>query len=488
MVATVGRNDPCPCGSGRKFKRCCISARQRDRPKGECNSDERSLSLKEKNLAFVEEIAAVLQLDSTTPPRDWAEIKRACDAKAVRRIYEALAALWPSHADLVRVLQENRTSTSGLYVGNYDRESIFRGVTRHCLYADSILLIDPFPDPRAVKPEFSGIERPDRLRPATLKFVATWLGLVPWIESDLVSFVRSPGDFDPSLEYACWATERERFRRPELVSLLKETVAELADERVEELREYNLLASSDIQLVESFRETFPDASEIDAQNFIREIHRRREAHPYFTPIVSGEGQFFIDSSGTNYEMAKVIAGLSGCHLITDLAPRWREMELDREGLDPHQLAWAPFAKAFQNLEFRFLDAVPLKAALDLRKERRLESFRAFLRRAWSSSTTSDLMSDENARRLADELEHQVSSAKAEWSKIDQELLKWVGLHAASALMAAPSFIARGSAAWLGASVVLGATTALANAWAKRRAFRDQFPAGFFLRLPRRPGG
>jgi SWIM/SEC-C metal-binding protein len=20
---TVGRNDPCPCGSGRKFKRCC---------------------------------------------------------------------------------------------------------------------------------------------------------------------------------------------------------------------------------------------------------------------------------------------------------------------------------------------------------------------------------------------------------------------------------------------------------------------------------
>lgn len=22
----VGRNDPCPCGSGRKFKRCCCTA------------------------------------------------------------------------------------------------------------------------------------------------------------------------------------------------------------------------------------------------------------------------------------------------------------------------------------------------------------------------------------------------------------------------------------------------------------------------------
>ena len=23
VIATVGRNDPCPCGSGRKYKRCC---------------------------------------------------------------------------------------------------------------------------------------------------------------------------------------------------------------------------------------------------------------------------------------------------------------------------------------------------------------------------------------------------------------------------------------------------------------------------------
>ena len=24
-VASVGRNDPCPCGSGRKFKKCCMT-------------------------------------------------------------------------------------------------------------------------------------------------------------------------------------------------------------------------------------------------------------------------------------------------------------------------------------------------------------------------------------------------------------------------------------------------------------------------------
>ena len=24
----IGRNDPCPCGSGRKFKKCCIEKRE----------------------------------------------------------------------------------------------------------------------------------------------------------------------------------------------------------------------------------------------------------------------------------------------------------------------------------------------------------------------------------------------------------------------------------------------------------------------------
>ncbi|MBQ7721705.1 MAG: SEC-C domain-containing protein, partial [Kiritimatiellae bacterium] len=27
MFKKVGRNDPCPCGSGKKFKKCCGSLR-----------------------------------------------------------------------------------------------------------------------------------------------------------------------------------------------------------------------------------------------------------------------------------------------------------------------------------------------------------------------------------------------------------------------------------------------------------------------------
>ena len=33
MSLKVGRNDPCPCGSGNKFKKCCIS-KQNNKPNG----------------------------------------------------------------------------------------------------------------------------------------------------------------------------------------------------------------------------------------------------------------------------------------------------------------------------------------------------------------------------------------------------------------------------------------------------------------------
>jgi len=27
----IGRNEPCPCGSGRKYKLCCLSVHERER-------------------------------------------------------------------------------------------------------------------------------------------------------------------------------------------------------------------------------------------------------------------------------------------------------------------------------------------------------------------------------------------------------------------------------------------------------------------------
>lgn len=41
-MSQVGQNDPCPCGSGLKFKRCCLNKEQ---PSGAYTSGERDSAL-----------------------------------------------------------------------------------------------------------------------------------------------------------------------------------------------------------------------------------------------------------------------------------------------------------------------------------------------------------------------------------------------------------------------------------------------------------
>jgi hypothetical protein len=76
-AATVGRNDPCPCGSGRKFKQCCINGRAP-------GLDERAEWLFHKMVNFV-----------SRPPRrrlveDLAELASPAGARVVELLLPAL--------------------------------------------------------------------------------------------------------------------------------------------------------------------------------------------------------------------------------------------------------------------------------------------------------------------------------------------------------------------------------------------------------------
>ena len=47
-MSSVGRNEPCPCGSGFKFKRCCL---KKEQPRGAYMSGERDSAV-EKLMRF----------------------------------------------------------------------------------------------------------------------------------------------------------------------------------------------------------------------------------------------------------------------------------------------------------------------------------------------------------------------------------------------------------------------------------------------------
>ncbi|MGD0206269.1 MAG: SEC-C metal-binding domain-containing protein [Verrucomicrobiota bacterium] len=486
----VGRNAACPCGSGQKYKYCCDGKKDWSEIISLGRSEQvRHLTTRGKNLVFLGELAAALKFDSLEP-KSRADIKKAFTPSAVQQIYGTVADLWPDKQDLERTLAGEKNKTTGLYVGTYEPEVIFRGVTRHCIYSDTILLVDPFLHPLRLRPEYNPLVHPEEHRVSAIIAANIWFSLAPWIEAGIVKFIRVPGDFDANLMHESYETQDARLKKhPEIQQLLDKQADEYA-KKEKDFRWYYILSFPDEKLVADFKSFWPEATKEEIALFLKMIQQRRDDHPYYVEPHFLDGgkrasEFIARTTGANYEMAKHTALLTGSHLITDIPSRWKELELDRTESSIDAKNWSPFAKAFQELEFKFLQNVPLNAALKLRKENRLEDMRGFMRKVWKSCGLDAPFSEEKSANLSAELQERIRDAESEWRKIDSELIRWFGGLGA---LATP-FIAAGGATWIPAAVstVVGGTAALAHSQHQRTTFERKYPAGFFLDLKKKSG-
>jgi hypothetical protein len=479
-------NNLCPCRSGKKFKKCCRGKVDWERILSNPRFDPAEyLSLRGKNIFFLERIADALQLDRISAPPDLSRFKRAFTAKAVVSIAEAIIMTWPSSRDLHRALAEERPFNSGLYTGTYSPEAIQRGVTRHSLYCDSLLLADPLMDPRHVRAKFSPLEHPDLHRSSTLRWVTLWFSLAPWIESGVVKFVRSPGDFDAALDMNLMLQARQRVEsEADLATLQKAFVDEHAESMTDSYKRQMQLGIPDSYIRSSLRDRHPEQTEAQIEAVIRHLDKMRAADPYFIHTVdeAAAGELLHLTTGMNYDMAKYTAIVAGAHLVTDLDVRWKELELDKQrgGFDPKR--WSPFSKAFQGLPWRFLDNVPLEAAHRLRNQGRLEDMRSFLRKSWRAAAPETPFDEGAASNLAAELNERMRDAEVEWSQIDRDLMKWAGSELAVGLLGAAPAISLGAVSWAAGGMVAAGITNLAITHRRRAEWETKFPAGFLVKL------
>jgi hypothetical protein len=479
----VGRNAACPCGSGGKFKSCCHGKVDWEAilNRGTANDVVTRMTARGKNLLFGRKISEILQLNKLPHDSSWLDIKRAMTPEAVRAIHEAVDVIWPNEHDLTRVLELERENYNALYVGTYQPEPVARGLARHALYSDTILLIDPFLHPKRLADKFNPLLHPEEHRANTLVALRLWMMIGPWIDAGIARVIRTPGDFDNELFHATLNTAHDRMQQSaELRDLLEKSSVDDFDPD-DEYKQFLFLCNSDAKIENVAREQNPDITVDELREALRAVRDARENHPFFVDVVDENrpgGDFLSFSSGTNYDMAKLIAAETNAHLVTDLGYRWKEIEYDRStsGIDPHR--WSGFAKALQQVNLRYINLADLNAAKRLREEERLEGLRALFRKIWRTVSKDDSFSESLATDLASELVEKVGEAEAEWAKIDQDLLKWFGSETA----AIGAIVASGHGDLLAAGVgTVGLGIAnLAHAAMKRRSFPRRYPAAFFI--------
>jgi SEC-C motif len=482
----VNRNHPCPCGRIRKFKHCCYGKVDWERIFRANENPIPHLSTRGRNIHFINAIFDALQLNNEQLP-SLRKYKAAFTASAVRRIHEAIEVLWPPRMDIAAALAREADDVSALYIGDYGLDYIARGIVRHSIYANKILVVDPFIYPRSVRDEFNPILNPGQYRSQALKNVNFWVSLMPWIQRGLVEVIRTPGDFDHKLN---WDSMNRQQRKFEDSAELKQSIEATRDLMFKRHKDKTtlqqlILGAPDFYLENLVKELKLEKDGFTAKDYLRYVQEQRDRDPNFLEPLdpdSESGQLYVMTSGASYDMARITAAITKSYLVTDLPSKWLEIKFDRKSNNAESEVWSPFAKALQDSTLKYLNSLRLDHALRLRQEGRLEKLRNFFLSVWKHARTEEPFDEANSRLLTEELRQEIARAEVEWDQIDRDLIKIVGKELFAGLLAAGPLIASGHGLFVGAAAAAIGSATLAYSIGKRRSFEDRFPAAFFMKI------
>ena len=443
-------------------------------------------SLKDKNHALICGAADIFGLH-----RPWDVIKAQNLSRQRQGVLSVHRRVWRPSTDLdLSLLPEPGSALRALYLGEYALEVIIQNVCRFGLYSDEIILINPFDNPNLIAENFNPLVHPEEWIEETLKVLYQLMAMAPWVEKGFVTFIPNPGDFDrPLLMKTAQLAEQRTKGTPVTDRDVDESILKQHMMR-------KLLACPPDYIADTYREMKPAATDEEVAGLIDYVESERKRDPFLMDGTMDKlpAQFMTTRSGASLEMGMYICQAIGAFPYTNYRYRWNEILGAREQFDSTMETWTPLTKAFQNLDFKFLDSVDPNFALEMRTEQRLGGFRSYLRKVWNAveGSPDPANADALARDFSDELTQSYQDAKKESSEIDIDLLKWVGGGGviAGAGAAASALTTGGlSLALPTAGFVINSVAQLLQSTMKRRNFRKTVPMSAFIDLERkaRPG-
>jgi hypothetical protein len=376
----VGVNDPCICGSGKKYKKCCRDKPEENRP----SSVQRGI--RERNLKFFDIVSNILGLDGK---RDWTEVRKNLTDKKIADIHKAVALLWPLETDLMSLLPKPDPKISrALYSGWLDPRIAYQDVTSFSLYADEILILNPFPNPNIIRKEYNPIDNPAQYRQETLKNCLFLISFIPLIEAGVVNMIPDPTHFNRALREEIIA---EASKRQKEVMIDESGLKKMTKLAKEDVRRF-LFNGPEERIKALVRKTSPEITEEEMQKFLHYVKRKNEEDPmsvlHSPPIGKREGQLFIANLSPNMELGMFVAQATGSFILTSHPYRWKEIY---SSIDYYyggfQTPWEPVAKHMTDFEINvahFLDPADLLWA---QKNGDLNHMKSALRNIWNAVQT-----------------------------------------------------------------------------------------------------
>ena len=399
----LGRNEACGCGSGRKFKKCCLNKSEDRRPTWEV------LSIRERNLALYDGIIDILGLNKG---KTWNEVRRELSDDQVKRVHQLYGYLWPVDTDFLSLLPKPDDELRALYTGIVDPRVIPIFALGFSPYFDEIIIQHPFVNPATVKPEFSPTESPHQYKQQTLKNVLLLFTLMPFIETGFVNFIPDPCFFDQHLHKQMFDMAKERSQNIEIEEHEVEMLDALQKEDIQRTLRSLPKEYQKIQISQAMPDL--DAEKIEA--VLEYMESEREEDPFALlqdDVIGGKngGQLTMMSMAPNFEISFFIAQITGAILLTDSPYRWSEIRSARnQAIEAANNRWEDLTNLVNKLDF-YANANP-ETSFRLRSEDKFRDIRKAL-----GELVSAVKNDENEpdSRLVERLTNDILIAHEKYS-------------------------------------------------------------------------
>jgi hypothetical protein len=365
-------------------------------------------------------IFSIFELNENEPNANWEYLKHHMRAAQVRALYIAISEIWPRAYTLSQLLPPIQENLRSYYVGRPMPENVGKLMASNALYSDEIVVTSPFLNPLNVVEEINPIVHPEKHMSETFQNLGFIIELYPWHKAGKLILIPNP------IHYA-----HEMFEyvfNPDRVKGLKDTRDKRLTEGTELLEDYarDQMSSTLLRMPSRFiepyiRQNFADKPKDEQDSIIWAFKYLKEKDRFIldSPELPN-GEFHISSVGAPYDAAILLGRKTGSYIYTDHQFQWNQI-LNVIQADDSTEKWSPITKAFQELNFKFLNNIPPDLAMEVASENRMALFRSFMSDLWAEAALDTDSSSNRIREFRDQLYIAHAEAEKDWDDIDKKL-------------------------------------------------------------------
>lgn len=428
MAEKIGRNDPCPCGSNKKYKRCHGDP-SNNSPKagggGQRTVTARTLS--ERNMLLLYAISDVFGLKRGFK---WKDIKRAISAEQVSRFYRIIAELYPPQLNTLSLIP-NDDKTRALYLGETDPTLTSHGAYRMGLYTDEILVVMPFYNPLCKIDALNPIKNPNPFRVDTFKLLQFLFLLAPALDAGLVTFIPPPLLYDGKTQLQNLAIANAYGQGRNVTA---ENVAGITKDYAQALNNIIRAESTDARK-ELLAQLHSHLTESELAVLLPYFDLLGEQTPSVLNSESLENslneiaaQILSVKGGLDTETALHICYQVNAFPYTSTDWRWQQLSQTAQESETITNPWKALSQSVQEHDFSFLNNVDRHFTGEFRSMGRAAGFRDYLRKIWhtvDSRLTLDHDLDSQVTELQSGFAAEFSKLEEDWALTRKDLTRWM---------------------------------------------------------------